>query len=95
MAATWKGGRHATTIRHYRKKREWLNKIKDVPCLDCGIKYPPYVMSFDHRDSSTKGFDVGRELSHSFAMMAEEIMKCDIVCMNCHMIRTWKRNGVQ
>ena len=29
-------------------------EYKDAPCKDCGIKYPPYVMDFDHLVPKTK-----------------------------------------
>ncbi len=31
-----------------------INKAKNVPCLDCGILYPSYVMDFDHREPAKK-----------------------------------------
>ena len=31
-----------------------LRRIKDVACADCGRRFPPYVMDFDHRDPSQK-----------------------------------------
>ena len=38
---------------------EILNELKSsTPCYDCGVKYPHYVMDFDHRDSSKKRFAI-------------------------------------
>lgn len=31
-----------------------INTVKDVPCKDCGVRYPPYVMDFDHMGKSKK-----------------------------------------
>ncbi len=75
-----------------RKFREILWKVKDVPCMDCEIKYPPYVMDFDHRDGEIKIAGVGRLASNAgIEKILAEIKKCDIVCANCHRIRTHKR----
>lgn len=73
-----------------RQTREWLNSIKDVPCYDCGVKYPPYVMHFDHK--SDKVFNIGSKFSSvSMKNLLDEISKCDIVCANCHAERTHNR----
>ena len=72
------------------KRRQIIHKHKDVPCADCGMKYPYYVMDFDHmRD---KEFNVAlKKDSVSYARLEEEIAKCEVVCANCHRIRTWRR----
>lgn len=69
--------------------REYIARVKNVPCADCQESYPPYVMDFDHRDPSTKVADIGYFLKlQSWKRLEEEISKCDIVCSNCHRIRT-------
>lgn len=72
--------------------RVYINKIKDVPCSDCKQKYPPYVMDFDHRDRKFKEIDVGRMINGGWSKknVDREIRKCEIVCANCHRIRTYK-----
>ena len=70
--------------------REYVLKQKNNPCVDCGIKYPFYVMHFDHLDASTKSSDVSR-LDTQFNRVVKEIAKCELVCANCHAIRTWQR----
>lgn len=68
----------------------WLDKAKDVPCLDCGGRFPPECMDFDHRDPSVKLFDVSGAVvsGRSVLSVQKEIAKCDVVCANCHRIRT-------
>lgn len=63
---------------------------KDKPCMDCGIKYQLCAMDYDHRDPSTKLFHVSQTANHSMQEIVEEISKCDVVCANCHRIRTFK-----
>lgn len=69
--------------------RKWLDTVKAVPCMDCGNSYPPCVMDFDHRDPKQKSFTISRTgQGVSRQKLEAEIAKCDIVCANCHRIRT-------
>lgn len=75
---------------HRRKRRAWTNTIKDVPCKDCGIKYPPYVMEFDHL--TEKSFTISKEVDmHTLEELEKEVAKCEVVCSNCHKERTHRR----
>jgi hypothetical protein len=72
--------------------KEFLRLAKDnQPCTDCGVKYPYYVMDFDHRDPSTKLDSVSILVTQnqSWKRIQEEIAKCDLVCSNCHRERTY------
>lgn len=80
--------------RYIQERENWLNFIKDQPCADCGIKYPPFVMDFDHKDGYAKIGSVSWLAKHntsSFEKIKKEIEKCDLVCANCHRIRTHAR----
>ena len=74
---------------------EYLNKVKDVPCMDCGIKYPPYVMDFDHRDPTDKVINIANAKFWSRKRLQSEVDKCDVVCSNCHRERTHSGSAVQ
>lgn len=71
------------------KRQKLINNIKNVPCLDCGVLYPPYVMDFDHKKD--KKFNIASKKDCGLNRLMEEINKCDIVCANCHRIRTHKK----
>lgn len=75
-----------------RKKKllQFIRKLKDNPCFDCGIKYPYYVMHFDHlRD---KKHNISRmHMESSESGILEEVSKCELVCSNCHAERTHSR----
>ena len=74
--------------------REFIRQLKrDHPvCFDCGYKWPPFVLEFDHIDPSTKLFNVGDASSvPSMEALEEEVEKCDLVCSNCHKIREYHR----
>ena len=69
---------------------ELLRDLRGVPCRDCGGDFPPWIMQFDHREPSAKLFAVttGSALLTNRAKLLNEIAKCDIVCANCHAVRT-------
>lgn len=75
--------------KRYYDKREIVRMAKSVPCTDCGIRYPTPVMDFDHRDPSTKRFNLSRSLNRALKDVLAEIEKCDVVCANCHRLRTY------
>lgn len=88
---------------HYRLRNvrlrkavgEYLREVKNVPCMDCGQTYPYYVMDFDHVRGE-KLIEVGsmRSYGSSLASVKKEVFKCDVVCSNCHRVRTFSRSVV-
>lgn len=74
--------------------RDYLRGLRETPCMDCGGVFEPYQMDFDHRDADTKAFRVteGRAMLASRARLVLEVRKCDVVCANCHRIRTLRRD---
>jgi hypothetical protein len=70
--------------------RDMLREWREVPCADCGNRYEPHQMDFDHRDPSAKCFNLtaGRAALRSRERLRDEAAKCDVVCVNCHRIRT-------
>lgn len=70
-------------------RKALINAAKDVPCADCGIKYPPYVMQFDHLHD--KEFQIGNSFQYALERVVTEIAKCEVVCANCHSERTHQR----
>src|SRR5882672_3695163 len=77
-------------MRRQRATLEWLRDLRRVPCLDCGGTFPPHVMDFDHRDPATKSFSLAADkvLLKNRALLEIEVSKCDVICANCHRIRT-------
>lgn len=72
--------------------REWLTSLKaGKPCTDCSKVFPPVCMDFDHIGQD-KSFSIGNAIKNwGKQTILEEIDKCELVCANCHRIRTWKR----
>lgn len=75
----------------YNRMRELLHKLKSVPCADCGGKFDPVCMDFDHRDSATKMGKLSNMHHHGEAAILAEVAKCDVVCSNCHRLRTYRK----
>ena len=73
---------------------DFLRKYKEFHgCSDCKGKFPYYVLDFDHREPSKKEFEPARLTRlGSWDKMLNEIAKCDVVCANCHRIRTHEKN---
>jgi hypothetical protein len=64
-------------------------------CTDCGGVFHQAAMEFDHiPERGPKLFNLGQS-DRSVEAVKTEIAKCDIVCANCHRIRTWNRNHGQ
>lgn len=74
--------------------RELVQSLKEKdPCKDCKRRFPYYVMEYDHI-SSNKRSEVSNLIGHSSRKtLLDEIAKCDLVCANCHRIRTFSRMG--
>ncbi len=64
-------------------------------CADCGFKGKdfPHVLDFDHQGISVKSFNIGSwsRAVLSIETIRTEIEKCELVCANCHRIRTFSK----
>ena len=80
---------------YWKANIELLAKLRDVPCMDCGQRFPFYVMQFDHRDSTQKRYTISQMVSRAGTKtILAEVAKCDIVCANCHRERTYRSRKV-
>jgi hypothetical protein len=79
-----------------KRKREydfriWLFEyLSRHPCVDCGQKNP-IVLEFDHVVEDEHNRCVTSMAQASVKRLLEEIAKCEVVCANCHTLRTAKR----
>lgn len=77
-----------------RRNSIWVHAQKvGKPCTDCHRKFPAICMDFDHVDSRNKEYCVSVLVATcaSIKRIMMEIAKCELVCSNCHRIRTYKR----
>jgi hypothetical protein len=60
-------------------------------CIDCGYRENPVALSFDHLPGTVKVRDIKSGQQLGWQALLDEIAKCEVVCMNCHVIRTSER----
>ena len=73
--------------------RAWMDSLKAEPCTDCGGTFPPVCMDWDHLPGVLKVRSVGLLLTYSRERILAEVAKCELVCANCHRIRTHQRRS--
>jgi hypothetical protein len=74
--------------------REHIKFVKlSRGCIDCGYRKYAEALDFDH--IGEKLFDIGISAQQSISIkrINEEILKCEVVCANCHRVRTYKRRS--
>lgn len=74
--------------------RSWVREVKLTSgCTDCGYNEHSAALEFDHINDD-KEFNVSQMLSGTYSRkrIQEEMDKCEIVCANCHAIRTYQRS---
>lgn len=62
-------------------------------CADCGYNERPEALDFDHPPGVVKFRGVGLMTMYSEERMLAEADLCEVVCANCHRIRTVDRQG--
>ena len=73
-----------------------IEKYEGIPCMDCGGVFAWCAMDFDHRPATIKELKIGalgcqKATTKRIAQIEKEITKCDLVCSNCHRVRTQGR----
>lgn len=92
--------------RYADRARALIQEHKVGPCVDCGGDFPQVCYDFDHRDPMQKHPSLRGKLGHtsvrrnmnylartSATQFLDEIKKCDVVCANCHRIRTARQRA--
>ena len=79
--------------RYFMEKYDWVNELKKNPCTDCRSRFHPCAMDFDHLDPKAKTACISVLLRNraSRKLILAEIAKCELVCANCHRLRTFNR----
>lgn len=74
------------------ERMEWTIAYKVAAgCADCGYNGHSAALDFDHRPGTKKVRDIKSGQQLGWTALQEEIAKCDVVCANCHRIRTYNR----
>ena len=73
----------------YNKNIKFIHKEKlKRGCACCGYKLSAYALDFDHIDPSTKVYDIAKMATRRLDKIQEEIKKCQVLCANCHRVKT-------
>lgn len=83
-------------FQYHLERREQLNERIDAiklerGCADCGYREHAVALDFDHRPGELKLASVAHMKQGSWERISREIAKCDVVCANCHRVRTLTR----
>lgn len=77
-----------------RPRVDYCNRVKtESGCTDCGIRSDhPEIYDFDHLPGVEKSGGAAQFLTKGTMQdLIDEIAKCEVVCANCHRIRTRSR----
>ena len=83
-------------LREYNKnraadRRAMVDDMKVAAgCADCGYNENPVALDFDHVRGEKIGA-IGNLVRGRLDKLMAEIKKCEVVCSNCHRIRTQER----
>jgi hypothetical protein len=78
--------------KNYKAVKVWRQRMKAKAvefkggkCEKCGYNKCLRALTFHHRDPKEKEFTIGAISVKAWAVVEKEIMKCDLLCYNCHM----------
>jgi hypothetical protein len=75
-----------------KRRAELIAYKLERGCMDCGYNAHGAALDYDHRPGEVKSFMIMRDgICRSEATVWDEVAKCDVVCANCHRIRTYDR----
>ncbi len=74
------------------RKIQYLREARNRPCMDCQGMFHYVAMDFDHRPGTEKLFNPSEGRDRGWQQLKDEIAKCDVVCANCHRLRTYERS---
>ncbi len=63
-------------------------------CTDCGYAEHPQALEFDHLGGKVSEVAKMVGKTTSLETILAEIDKCEVVCANCHRLRTARRRNV-
>lgn len=82
--------KRSTTLHHLQRHHQRMADLKSAPCMDCGDHFPSVAMDYDHV-RGVKFRMISTMANYSWERVLNEVSKCDLVCANCHRLRTQAR----
>lgn len=80
--------------RAFSKKLVLIKYKLEQGCVDCGYNADHRALEFDHLPGTIKTKTVMGMTYSSWKVIWAEVAKCEVVCANCHAIRTMDRLGI-
>ena len=77
-------------LERYQRRKRLAIKALGGKCVHCGTKNK---LQFDHIDPKDKDFTIAKIWSYSKERFWIEIKKCQLLCRDCHNIKTQKELG--
>ena len=72
--------------REQRKERKaYCIEYLGGKCVKCGATER---LEFDHIDRTTKKYNITRKVDRTFDILKEELNKCQLLCYDCHKVKT-------
>jgi hypothetical protein len=95
-AAHYQRNKARRQVQNKRRQAEfmaWYTSLKGGKrCADCGDAFHPVAMHWDHLPGEPKTADLAFLARRgSRQRVLEEIAKCELVCANCHAVRSLRR----
>ncbi len=90
---TWRAKQPGYAARKSRERaRRFRLRIGHIKlergCADCGYREHACALDFDHLPGEPKVFTLAYGYKYPWSMVLLEIAKCEVVCANCHRVRT-------
>ncbi len=83
----------ANKKRYIERNKQYVRELREAAlCADCGENPHFAAMDFDHLDDKIDCVSSMVLTPVSMKKLKAEIDKCEIVCSNCHRIRTYERS---
>ena len=87
----WREENREHTIEYKREKRKrWRSKCVEYlggKCVKCGTTHN---LQFDHIKRETKKYNIADRVTNDFTILKEELDKCQLLCVPCHLKKTAK-----
>lgn len=85
-----------TKIRRHLGKAKAINLLGGK-CANCGlVANNDNIAAFEfHHHDNNKEFTIGNIANRSWNVIKQEVMKCTLLCSNCHRIEHSNRNDVR
>lgn len=87
-------GRRRARIARDKLQEAAAERLSKTGCISCG-EQNIVVLEFDHRNRSSKDESIAVMIQkcRSMKRFVAEMDKCDVLCANCHRIKTSHENG--